>query len=165
MLHNLEIESFLICENGRYVSITHQSKEAIAILQEHKKNGNNKIIPYINGSIRIVYQYKVFVSEQYWDEVDTLWVYYLDLIERYLVHQQASTSFPESSTPISIKKVYQHLHFSVNHRKIVLDEDEFLTEMLNGAKHFFCFVYTATGDLHMKMRLERAEKIMSSIGL
>lgn len=75
---------------------------------------------------------------KYWDLIDQLWSYFINMLEEYKVSGRAETYFPDM--PVKIELItLQHgmIKFVISDSSFVLPEKEFFSEILNSATFFF----------------------------
>jgi hypothetical protein len=93
---------------------------------------------YIEGVLHLSYNNQVIMDFTYYDLIDQLWAYFLNMIKEYLETQKSETSFPDQPLPMSMENISDvHLLFSINSVEWKLPKYEFLNALLVGAKDFF----------------------------
>lgn len=93
---------------------------------------------YLKGAIYLIYNDQIIIDFCYYDMVDQLWGYLLNMMEEFLETNKSEMSFPDHPTPIEMKNASQfYLVFSIGFVEWTLPKHEFFTALLLGAKDFF----------------------------
>lgn len=81
---------------------------------------------------------------KYWDLIDQLWSYFINMLEEYKMFGRAETYFPDMPVKIEFIKL-QHgmIKFVISDSSFVLPEKELFSELLNHATFFLrkCMIY------------------------
>jgi len=93
---------------------------------------------YIEGVIHLTYNNQVIMDFTYYDLIDHLWAYFLNMIEEFLQTRKSSMSFPDQPLPMSMENISDNeILFSINYIQWKLPKNEFFSALLSGAKDFF----------------------------
>lgn len=175
MYSDLQIETYILkkpvydiadLEKDPYsylIHLQHEKVEAIELLRGKVENPFNRAID-IEGSIYICYKGREVSPLIYWDEVDSLWAYYLNLIEEYLENGYATCYFPGQPIPIILKKGSNNMLFSVNNVEILVEERYFLSKLLNKAQEFFDFLSNISLNNFYENEISQIKSILAKIG-
>ena len=120
--------------------VNNQGNYFIAITDsiELKKMHMNINFQYLEGAICIKYAGKIIMDVRYWDLVDQLWSYLLNLIETVLEKGEASSYFPDQPVHINFRILSEELlAFSIGDTPYILPKLDFLTALIEGAEQFF----------------------------
>ncbi len=99
---------------------------------------NNLDHYYIYGAICLTYNQQIIMDFTYYDLIDQLWGYFLNMIEEFLEKKKSEMSFPDQPLPISMHKLSdEYILFSVGFAEWTLPKYEFFNALLTGAKDFF----------------------------
>jgi len=99
---------------------------------------NDLDLNYIEGVIHLTYNDKIIMGFTYYDLIDQLWAYFLNMIEEFLKNQFSEMSFPDQPLPMSMANISDdYILFSINFIQWKLPKYEFLNALLCGAKDFF----------------------------
>lgn len=156
-----------------HVTIKHfkdaQQKHFIDIdnINEIIRIKNDLDLDYLEGAIYLTYNNRVIIDFCYYDIIDQLWGYFLNMIEEFLETQKSEMSFPDQPTPIEMKNISQHnLLFSIGLAKWDFPKYEFFDALLTGAKDFFEKLMLAMEEekdfciFHLKKIQQLQEKII-----
>lgn len=97
---------------------------------------------YFEGAIYLSYNEQIILDFRYWDLIDQLWAYFINLIDNYYnSNGHAETFFPDQPMKIEFKRISDKLMLlSIQGQKIskvVLPEkDLFLAILVNGEQFF-----------------------------
>lgn len=98
-------------------------------------------INYLEGVLYLEYNDSVLIDFTYWDIIDQLWAYFLNLIEDYIQSEQAETYFPDQPIKLKLSKISKTLVlFSIESQDIIhltLPKQEFFKSILEAAEVFF----------------------------
>lgn len=95
-------------------------------------------LDYLEGVICLSYNDQIIMDFTYYDLIDQLWAYFLNMIEEFLKNKQSAMSFPDQPLPFSMTDISKyHILFSINFVKWTLPKYEFLNALLINAKDFF----------------------------
>jgi hypothetical protein len=91
---------------------------------------------HIDGAIELIIDGKYLISQEQWDLVDLLWLYIVDGIESVIDGTDYSSSFPDSSVELSLKKTAlpDKIEMTVDGQSIVSNRQELINTLLNGAE-------------------------------
>jgi hypothetical protein len=91
---------------------------------------------HIDGAIELIIDGKYLISQEQWDLVDLLWLYIVDGMESVIDGTDYSSSFPDSSVELSLKKTEfpDKIEMTVDGQSIVSDRQELINTLLNGAE-------------------------------
>jgi len=93
---------------------------------------------YIEGVLYLSYNNQTIMDFTYYDLIDHLWAYFLNMIEEYLETQKSEMSFPDQPLPMSMENLSNdYILFSINFVQWKLPKYEFFNALLHGAKDFF----------------------------
>lgn len=174
MYSDLQIETYILkkpvydiadLEKDPYsylIHLQHKKVEATELLREKVENPFNRAIN-IEGAIYICYKGREVSPLIYWDEVDSLWAYYLNLIEEYLENGNATCYFPGQPIPIILKKAGNKMLFSVNNVEILVEERYFLSILLNKAQEFFEFLSGISLNNYYENEISQIKSILAKI--
>jgi hypothetical protein len=98
-------------------------------------------INYIEGVIYLEYNDTVLMDFTYWDIIDQLWAYIIDLIEDNLNNNNAEVYFPDQPIKLKLKNISRDLIlFSIESAttiQLTLPKNEFFSKLLESANEFF----------------------------
>lgn len=104
---------------------------------------------YLAGAIWMHYHGQLLLDHRYWDLVDQLWAYILNLVDEVLQKGEGSVCFPDQPVELGLKLVHQDwLIFSVKdsqNARYLLPRHDFLTALVLGAEQFFNGMINAFG--------------------
>lgn len=165
----LEINSFLLhpdAKTKQWDEIRSQpSIYFININDERIKDILKFVDPlYIEGSIELKYYGQEVMGIKYWDLIDQLWSYFVNMLEEYKMSGRAETYFPDMPVKIELIKL-QHgmIKFVISDSSFVLPEQEFFSEILNSATFFFEKMQDLFIDLDYTHDLERVLKLKGTL--
>lgn len=99
---------------------------------------NELDLPYIYGALYLSYNQQIIMDFTYYDLIDQLWGYFLNMIEEFLQKQKSEMSFPDQPLPMSMENISdQSMLFSINFAQWTLPKYDFFNALLIGAKDFF----------------------------
>ncbi len=116
-------------------------------------------LDYLEGVVYLEYFDNIIMDFKYWDLVDQLWAYILDMIEAFLSNGIAETTFPDQPVLLSFKNIsneYILVSIDENIKKTwTLPKQELLTTLIFAAEDFFkqitkIFPSTAQYDLEFE---------------
>ncbi|RFU63249.1 hypothetical protein [Bacillus sp. V59.32b] len=147
-----------------FIHLNHDQMEVTALLSEQFHNPLNRNVD-IEGAIYISYKGREVSPLTYWDEVDSLWAYYLNMIEEYLENGNAESYFPDQPIPIIMKKATNsNILFSVNNVEILVNERFFLSTLINKAEEFFNLLSSFNQNDNYENELSQIRAILSKLG-
>lgn len=99
-------------------------------------------LDYLEGAIYIAFNDQIIMDYEMWDFVDTLWAYFLILINDVMKKDKAEIYFPDQAIQIKMQanKDFIMLSLIVQNNKArqwSLPKDLFLKALLDGAQYFF----------------------------
>lgn len=123
---------------------------------------------YLNGAICIKYYSESLMDFRYWDLVDQLWAYLVNVTEDLILKGEGSTYFPDQPVNLILRKTTENLLlFSIEGSEVstsLLPKKEFLFSLLQGAEEFFsCLTDTFRFDCDYSYQLERIMKLKKEI--
>jgi hypothetical protein len=93
---------------------------------------------YIDGVIFLTYNNQIVMPFSYYDLIDQLWAYLLNMMEEYLKTKKSEMFFPDQPLPMSMKYISEeYILFEIRDIPWKFPTYEFFTAMLIGAKDFF----------------------------
>lgn len=93
---------------------------------------------YIEGAIEIRYYGQEVMGIKYWDLIDQLWSYMLNLVGEYLQKGMSECYFPDMPVKLSFtSKSNGLIQFQIAENKWVLPEKEFINCLIEGSLFFF----------------------------
>ncbi len=99
---------------------------------------NDLDLDYIEGVLHLSYNNKTIIPFTYYDLIDQLWAYFLNMIEEFLQKNFSEISFPDQPLPMSMSNISDdYILFSINFVQWKLPKYEFFNALLMGAKDFF----------------------------
>ena len=105
---------------------------------------------YIDGVICIKYNDIAIMDYRYWDTVDDLWTYLLNLLGDYLENGEAQIYFPDQPILLRLSSINKDLVlFSIQNfddKKLSLPKREFFTAILDYGEAFFESMQEYFGD-------------------
>jgi len=115
---------------------------------------------YLNGAIFLRYYDENLLDMRYWDLVDQLWAYVINLIEEVLQKGAGSVYFPDQPVKIILRSTTKELLlFSIEGSTVtnyVLPKNDFLITLVQGAEQFLtCMTDTFSSDCDYTYELER----------
>lgn len=125
-------------------------------------------INYIEGVIYFAYNDSVLMDFTYWDIVDQLWAYMLNLIEDYLENEEAEVYFPDQPIKLKIKAINKSLVlFSVESNdsvRVTLPKQEFFQTILDSCENFFTQIQEYfEGRLDYRYELQKINRLKDKI--
>lgn len=119
-------------ENSSYYFIDINNAEEILRIKKDLD------LDYIEGVLHLTYNNQVIIDFTYYDLIDQLWAYFLNMIEEFLQNNVSEMSFPDQPLPMSISNISDnYILFSINFIQWKLPKYEFFNALLMGAKDFF----------------------------
>ena len=95
-------------------------------------------LDYIEGAIYLTYNDQIIIDFTYYDLIDHLWAYFLNMIKEYLETKKSEMSFPDQPLPMAMEDISNdYILFSINFVQWKLPKYEFLHTLLLHAKDFF----------------------------
>jgi len=99
-------------------------------------------LDYLEGAIHIAFNDQIIMDCRMWDLVDTLWAYFLILINDVIDKNKAEIYFPDQAIQIKMQTNKKTITLSLTmpnneYREWALPKDLFLKALLNGAQYFF----------------------------
>ncbi|HEX4069319.1 MAG TPA: hypothetical protein VHX42_04430 [Candidatus Babeliales bacterium] len=99
---------------------------------------NDLDLYYIYGVLHLTYNEQVIIPFTYYDLIDQLWAYFLNMIEEFLQKNFSEMYFPDQPLPMSMNNISNdYILFSINFIQWKLPKYEFFNALLTGAKDFF----------------------------
>lgn len=146
-----------------YISIQDNREDAKNLLKSLKEFKDEKDLFYVDGVIFIKIGWKVIIPYGFWDEISSLWPYLINLIEDYQNAGKAECSFPNQPITIEMSKLdSRFLLFSVDDNKLKIEEQYFISILLDAAEDYFTFLYEAIGELD-SFELNRINKLKAQM--
>lgn len=106
---------------------------------------------YIEGVIYLEYNGNILMDFRYWDIIDQLWAYMIQLIDDNLKNKEAEVYFPDQPIKLQIKSISNNLVlFCIEENskiQITLPKYEFFKSILESAKKFFIKIYEYLGSM------------------
>ncbi|MDQ6423591.1 hypothetical protein RB620_29695 [Paenibacillus sp. LHD-117] len=123
---------------------------------------------YLNGAICLKYYGESMLDMRYWDLIDQLWAYIMNLIDDVLQKGEGSVYFPDQPVKIILRLTSKELLlFSVEGSEIsnfVLPKSDFLIALVQGAEQFFtCMTNTYGSDCDYSYELERIDRLKQEL--
>lgn len=108
------------------------------------------------------------LDTRYWDLVDQLWGYIMNLVDDVLQKSEGSVYFPDQPVKIILRQTSRDLLlFSVEGSVIssfVLPKNDFLIALVHGAEQFFaCMTNTFGSDCDYNYELERIGRLKKEL--
>lgn len=120
---------------------------------------------YTEGFIYLAYKEKIIMNFTYYDIIDTLWIYLLNMIEEFLENKRSEISFPDQPLPVCMKYISdQYMLFSINFIQYKLPRYEFLKALTIGAQDFFEKMISSLGEPY-QIQLKRAKTLEQKINI
>lgn len=125
-------------------------------------------INYIEGVICFEYNGSVIMDFTYWDIIDQLWAYILNLIEDYLENEKAEVYFPDQPIKFKMKTINNNLIlFSVESDssvQVTLPKKDFFQAILKSGEDFFRKIQDYfEGSLDYSYELKKISKLEDMI--
>jgi len=119
---------------------------------------------YLNGTICLKYCEEILLDPSYWDLIDPLWAYLVNVVDDVLHTGEGSVYFPDQPVKITLRQTSgELLLLTIEDREassFVLPKDEFLNALVNGAEQFFvCMTRAFRSDCDYAHELEKIESI------
>jgi hypothetical protein len=123
---------------------------------------------YLNGAICLKYYGESMLDMRYWDLVDQLWAYVMNLIEEVLQKGEGSVYFPDQPVKIILRPTTKELLlFSIEGSEVtnyVLPKNDFLIALVQGAEQFFtCMTDTFSSDCDYSYELDRIVRLKKEL--
>ncbi|CAM4490392.1 hypothetical protein [Paenibacillus tarimensis] len=123
---------------------------------------------YLNGAICLKYYGDSILDMRYWDLVDQLWAYIMNLIDDVLQKGEGSLYFPDQPVKITLRQTSKELMlFSVEGSEIttfVLPKNDFLIALVHGADQFFTYMTNTFGsDCEYSYELGRIDRLKQEL--
>lgn len=113
---------------------------------------------YIEGVITIEQNGKILMDFKYWDLVDQLWGYWINLIIDFVKFNKAETFFPDQPIKLELNRVSNEIVLlkliSKSTFSWTLPKNEFFNALLDGANHFFEKMTEYFGDVNKVYKYE-----------
>jgi hypothetical protein len=107
-------------------------------------------INYIEGVICLEYNGTVLMDFTYWDIIDQLWAYIINLIDDNLNNNDAEVYFPDQPIKLKLKNISNDfVLFSIESStttQLTLPKNDFFEKLLESANDFFIKVQGYLGD-------------------
>lgn len=97
---------------------------------------------YLDGAIRIKSNNQILIDFDYWDDITTLWHYYLNVLEDCLTTGEGECYFPNQPIEIKMINLQNDISFQVGEIAKVLNKKIFVQQILSGARKYFNFTKT-----------------------
>lgn len=126
-------------------------------------------INYMEGVICFEYNGSVLMDFTYWDIIDQLWAYMLNLIEDYLENEEAEVYFPDQPIKLKMKAINKNLIlFSVESDsssvQVTLPKKDFFQALLESGEDFFTKIQDYfEGSLDYSYELQKISKLKGMI--
>lgn len=122
---------------------------------------------YIEGAITIKYYSEYILDFSYWDYVDQLWSYFLDLIENFIMYKTSTINFPDQPIKISLKKNSSRnciikIISKIGTKSYVVPTLEFINAMLSSCEEF-CICFEQIFGFSMKEESTKIKFIRSNL--
>lgn len=123
---------------------------------------------YIEGVIYFEYNGSVLMDFTYWDIIDQLWAYLINLIEDYIENKNAEVYFPDQPIKLKIKAINKRLVlFSIesnNSIQLTLPKEELFNSILESGEVFFTKIQDYfKGGLDYSNELEKINNLRNKI--
>jgi len=123
---------------------------------------------YLDGAIYLDYFGESMLDLSYWDLVDQLWAYIMNLIEEVLQKGEWSVYFPDQPVKISLRPIPKELLvFSIEGSEVksyVVPKNDFLIALVQGAEQFFiCMTDMFSSDCDYSYELERIARLKKEL--
>ncbi|QUI20893.1 hypothetical protein HZI73_00580 [Vallitalea pronyensis] len=96
---------------------------------------------YIEGVIYLEYNGTILMDFTYWDIIDQLWAYLVNLVNDTLNNQEAEVYFPDQPIKLKLKNLSNNLVLftieSTTTTQLTLPKNEFFEMLLESANEFF----------------------------
>ncbi|MCK4258509.1 MAG: hypothetical protein KAX49_05995 [Halanaerobiales bacterium] len=96
---------------------------------------------YIEGAIYLKYNETILMDFTYWDIIDQLWAYMVNLVDDSLKNQETEFYFPDQPIKLQIKSLSNNFTLlsieSTTKTQITLPKYDFYKAILESAKEFF----------------------------
>lgn len=81
------------------------------------------------------------MGEKYWDDIDCLWMYFINAIKEIKVEGKKKSTFlfPDQPIKVSLEDKGYNLKLSIANEEHIIKK-EFFQEMLKGAKEFYTII-------------------------
>ena len=114
---------------------------------------------YLEGAIVLKYYNDIIIDFRYWDLIDQLWSYLVNMIEDISTNEIFECYLPDQPVKISLKKTSNnYVVFSVDINKWNLEKDSFFKCVLEGAETFFYKMHLCFNS-NAKHYLDELERI------
>lgn len=135
-------------------------------IEEILRVKNDLDLYYIYGVLHLTYNNQVIIPFTYYDLIDHLWAYFLNMMEEFLQNNFSEMYFPDQPLPMSMSNISNdYILFSINFVQWKLPKYEFFNALLIGAKDFFekmLLLIEAKNDIYQK-QLQKIRKLESKI--
>ncbi|WP_284141416.1 MULTISPECIES: hypothetical protein [unclassified Virgibacillus] len=131
---SLNADSYIGGYNNEYLVETIEKNR-----EKHVENG----ILMIEGSIVFISNYKEIGNIPIFDDLTTLYSYYLNTIEEYLDNGEATFYYPSQPIEVIIKQdIGQQTEITIDENSLKVNERFLLEGLLNSSQHFFDILVT-----------------------
>ncbi|MBR7798344.1 MAG: hypothetical protein ACQEWU_21515 [Bacillota bacterium] len=114
----------------------------------------------VEGSIVFISNYKEIGNIPIFDDLPSLYCYYLNAIEEYLDNGEATFYYPSQPIEVIIKKdIGQQTKITIDENSLKVNEKFFLDSLLNNSQHFFGTLLTELKLNKYKHELKQIESI------
>ena len=117
---------------------------------------------YLDGAIRIKFNNQILIDFDYWDDITTLWHFYLNVLADCLTTGEGECYFPNQSITIKMINLQNDISFQVGEITKVINKKVFVQQLLSGAQKYYNFTKTLLGtdvELELYNRILQIEKI------
>lgn len=120
---------------------------------------------YLEGVIIIKSNHQVLIDFDYWDDITTLWHYYLNVLEDCLSTGEGECYFPDQPIEIKMIDLQDKISFQVGEVTKIFNKDMFIQQLLSGAKKYYEFtegVLETDVETELLNRIQQIMKIMEN---
>ncbi|MYL56185.1 hypothetical protein GLW20_01540 [Virgibacillus halodenitrificans] len=118
----------------------------------------------IEGSIVFTSNYKEIGNIPIFDDLPSLYCYYLNAVEEYLDNGEATFYYPSQPIEVSIKKdTGQQTKITIDENSLKVNEHSLLKGLLNNSQHFFEILLNQLKLSKYKYELNQIESIKKRI--
>lgn len=117
---------------------------------------------YLDGAICTKSNNQILIGFDYWDDLTTLWHYYLNVLEDCLTTGEGKCYFPNQPIEIKMINLQDDISFQVGEITKILNKKRFVQQLLSGARKYYTFTETVLEtdvEIELYKRIQQIENI------
>ena len=155
-MDKIEVDTLVIKDKGIVIKDVNKIDENYFISIKDA----DRIVPdrldedYIDGVITLSIRDEVVMDLTFWDDIQSLWHYFINAFEKVISTGEAAFSFPNQPLPVVFKmKNRERLVLTIEDQKYNIDAHTFLEVMCDEAALFFNTLKKLFPRLHLEYEL------------